>query len=194
MQYYDAEFITSASSKIGWPETELPEIVLAGRSNVGKSSLINSMVNRKQLAYVGNTPGKTRFLNFYNVDKRCIFVDVPGYGYASRSRHEVVDFGDMMEEYFSQRKNLKVLILIVDYRHKPTKDDVMMIEYARSFHLPIVICATKKDKCKRSEHVKLKKQICETLDIPNASCIDFSSETKEGVDVLWAKINEMIEG
>lgn len=192
MNYIDVEFLTSASSITECPLSDLPEFVLSGRSNVGKSSLINAMMNRKQLAYVGNTPGKTRLLNFFKVDNRCMFVDVPGYGFAHRSHDELIKFGKMMDEYFEQRENLKALILIVDYRHKPTKDDVTMIEYAREQQLPILVCATKKDKCKRSELGKLKKVISETLSVPQTSIIDFSCETKEGVDVLWSKINEMI--
>ncbi|MFV0551093.1 MAG: ribosome biogenesis GTP-binding protein YihA/YsxC [Anaerorhabdus sp.] len=192
MDYIDVEFLTSASSIAECPQSDLPEFVLSGRSNVGKSSLINAMVNRKQLAYVGNTLGKTRLLNFFEVDHRCMFVDVPGYGFAHRSQTELIQFGKMMDDYFEQRENLKALILIVDYRHKPTKDDVTMIEYARGQQLPILICATKKDKCKRSELSKLKKAISETLNVPSTSIIDFSSQTKEGVEELWSKLNEMI--
>lgn len=192
MDYIDVEFLTSASSITECPQSDLPEFVLSGRSNVGKSSLINAMVNRKQLAYVGNTPGKTRLLNFFEVDHRCMFVDVPGYGFAHRSQNELIQFGKMMDDYFEQRENLKALILIVDYRHKPTKDDVTMIEYAREQQLPILVCATKKDKCKRSELSKLKKAISETLNVPSTSIIDFSSQTKEGVEELWSKLNEMI--
>lgn len=193
MNYVEVEFLTSASSIEECPASDLPEFVLSGRSNVGKSSLINAMVNRKRLAYVGNTPGKTRLLNFFKVDQRCVFVDVPGYGFAHRSQAELMRFGKMMDGYFENRQNIKALILIVDYRHKPTGDDVTMIEYAREKQLPILVCATKKDKCKRSELAKLKKTISETLNVPLASILDFSSETKEGVDELWAKMNELIE-
>ncbi|MEG0077429.1 ribosome biogenesis GTP-binding protein YihA/YsxC [Anaerorhabdus sp.] len=193
MNYHEVEFLTSSPKIEDCPQSDLPEFVLAGRSNVGKSSLINALVNRKKAAYVGNKPGKTRFLNFFKVDNRCMLVDVPGYGFANRSQKELIQFGEMMDGYFGNRPNLKALILIVDYRHKPTKDDIIMIEYARELHMSIVVIATKKDKCKRSELAKLKKCISETLAVPSTSIIDFSSETKEGVDELWQKIDSFVE-
>lgn len=192
MKYHEVEFLTSSPKIEDCPISDLPEFVLAGRSNVGKSSLINALVNRKNAAYVGNTPGKTRFLNFFKVDNKYMLVDVPGYGFAHRSQKELVQFGEMMDGYFSNRKNLKALILIVDYRHKPTNDDVTMIDYARELHMNILVCATKKDKCKRSELVKLKKCISETLNVPLSNIIDFSSITKEGVDSLWDSIDNML--
>lgn len=191
MDYFEVEFLTSSQGKEGWPETSLPEFVFAGRSNVGKSSMINAMVNRKRLAYVGNTPGKTRLLNFFSVNKRVVFVDVPGYGFANRSQKEVALFGKMMDEYFTQRSQLRALILLVDYRHTPTQDDLEMIEYARSCRLPIIVCATKKDKCKQSELKVFKKRIAEKLKVPETSCLGVSSKTKDGVQELWDKIYEL---
>lgn len=193
MEYYDVEFLISATGKDGWPEVNLPEFVFAGRSNVGKSSMINAMVNRKKLAYVGNTPGKTRLLNFFTVNKRVTFVDIPGYGFANRSQKELVQFGKMMDEYFTEREPLKALILLVDYRHTPTKDDLVMIEYARSCRLPVIVCATKKDKCKQSELKPFKKRIAEKLGIPETSCLGVSSKTKEGLNELWNKIDELAQ-
>ncbi|SJZ91396.1 ribosome biogenesis GTP-binding protein YihA/YsxC [Anaerorhabdus furcosa] len=192
MAYHEVEFLTSSPKVEDCPQTDLPEFVLAGRSNVGKSSLINALVDRKKAAYVGNKPGKTRFLNFFKVDNRCIFVDVPGYGFANRSQKELIQFGEMMDGYFTNRQHLRALILIVDYRHKPTKDDITMIEYARELHMSIVVVATKKDKCKRSELSKLKKCISETLGVPTTSILDFSSTEKEGVDELWGIIDSFI--
>ncbi len=193
MEYYDVEFLTSAAGKEGWPESELPEFVFAGRSNVGKSSLINTMVNRKKLAYVGNRPGKTRLLNFFTVNKKIGFVDIPGYGFANRSQRELIQFGKMMDEYFLERKNLKGLILLVDYRHTPTKDDLMMIEYARNCRLPVLVAATKKDKCKQSELKPFKERIANKLGIPTTSCIGVSSKTRDGIAELWSKINFLAE-
>ena len=191
MEFHDAIFITSASNKSQWPVSDLNEVVLAGRSNVGKSSLINTLCNRKNLAYIGNTPGKTRLLNFYEIDKKIVMVDVPGYGYASRSFKELQDFGSMMDVYFSERENLKALILIVDMRHKPTKDDVSMIEYARSNHINTIVVATKEDKVKSSAKSKQKKLICDTLGVN--SIIEFSSLNKKGYNELWEKLNIISE-
>ncbi len=187
-----AKFVASGLNKDSWPVSDLPEIVLAGRSNVGKSSLINALFERKNLAYVGKTPGKTRLLNFFNVSDEWMMVDAPGYGYAKRSKEEMIQFGNVMESYFRQRENLKALLLIVDYRHKPTQDDLGMVEFATFKNIPIIICCTKKDKCKRSELHKLKKQIAETLNVDAAQCIDFSSVTKEGVAEVHQRIEELL--
>ncbi|MDO4702040.1 MAG: ribosome biogenesis GTP-binding protein YihA/YsxC [Erysipelotrichaceae bacterium] len=192
MKYHDVEFVTSAKEKSAWPKDGCFEFVLAGRSNVGKSSFINTLVNRKNLAYVGKMPGKTRLLNFFKVDNRFMLVDVPGYGYATRGQKEFIAFGQMMDEYFSLRKELKALFMIVDFRHKPTKDDVEMIEYARSNHIATFIVATKADKIKNSQwHTNLK-VIAETLNVSKDSIIPFSSVTSMGVDVVWKKLEELL--
>lgn len=192
MKYHDVEFVTSAKEKSAWPKDGWFEFVLAGRSNVGKSSFINTLVNRKNLAYVGKTPGKTRLLNFFKVDNRFMLVDVPGYGYATRGQKEFIAFGQMMDEYFSLRKELKALFMIVDFRHKPTKDDVEMIDYARSNHIATFIVATKADKIKNSQwHTNLK-VIAETLNVSKDSIIPFSSVTSMGVDVVWKKLEELL--
>lgn len=192
MKYHDVEFVTSAKEKSTWPKDGCFEFVLAGRSNVGKSSFINTLVNRKNLAYVGKTPGKTRLLNFFKVDNRFMLVDVPGYGYATRGQKEFIAFGQMMDEYFSLRKELKALFMIVDFRHKPTKDDVEMIEYARSNHIATFIVATKADKIKNSQwHTNLK-VIAETLNVSKDSIIPFSSVTSMGADVVWKKLEELL--
>ena len=191
MKYYDIKFVTSASKQSEWPEIELPEFCLAGRSNVGKSSFINTLVNRKNLAYVGKTPGKTQLLNFFSIDDDLTIVDVPGYGYASRSYSKLIDFGNMMEDYFANRENLKALFLIVDLRHKPTNDDIGMIEFAKENHINTVIIATKHDKCKNSEIAKNKKLIAQTLGVLPSSIILFSSHTRYGLDDVWNKIEEI---
>lgn len=191
MQYHEAVFITSAINKEQWPIHDLNEVVLAGRSNVGKSSLINTLTNRKQLAYTGNTPGKTRMLNFFEVDKKIVFVDAPGYGYAKRSYKELDDFGYIMETYFQERSNLKALILIVDMRHKPTKDDITMIEFARSNHVNTIVVATKSDKVKNSEVNKQINLISSTLNVSKDNIIQFSSLTRKGYDSLWEKLDEL---
>ena len=189
MKYFDVQFITSAIDKSGWPNTDVSEFCLAGRSNVGKSSFINTLFNRKNLAYVGKTPGKTQLLNFFYVNQLLTIVDVPGYGYAARSQRRLVDFGNMMEEYFNERKQLKILFLIVDLRHKPTQDDIAMLEYAQDKHLKTIVIATKYDKCKNSEIAKNIKLIGNTLKISPNKIIPFSSVTRYGLDEVWNIIN-----
>ena len=193
MKYYDIKFITSASKESEWPELNLPEFCLAGRSNVGKSSFINTLVNRKNLAYVGKTPGKTQLLNFFSIDDYLSLVDVPGYGYATRSFNKLINFGEMMEDYFGHREQLKALFLIVDLRHKPTSDDISMIEFAKANHINTIVVATKHDKCKNSDIVKNKKIIAQTLDIKPSSIILFSSLTRYGIEDIWNKIDEIIK-
>lgn len=189
MEYFDIAFLKSAASQNDWPISDLPEIVLAGRSNVGKSSFINALCNRKNMARVGKTPGKTRLLNFFEVNQQLILVDVPGYGFANRSISEINQFEKMMTDYFEHRTNLKALFLLVDYRHKPTKDDVMMIEFARAQGIHTIVIATKADKVKASQKEKLKKLICETLNVK--SIIPFSSLSKIGQDTVWETIENI---
>lgn len=189
--FTNCELVISAASKTQWPETDLPEIVLAGRSNVGKSSFINKMCNRKKLAYVGNTPGKTRLLNFFKLDEELMFVDVPGYGYANISQKQLIQFGEMMEDYFSGRTQKRGLVLIVDARHKPSEDDIMMMDYARYYEIPVIVVATKMDKLKSSEKKKNINRICETLAISSDEIIPFSSETGMGIEKAWKAIERL---
>lgn len=187
-----AELVLSAPSKKEWPDTDLPEVVLAGRSNVGKSSFINAMTNRKKLAYVGNTPGKTRLLNFFNLDDRFMFVDVPGYGYANISKQQLLRFGEMMEDYFSEREQKKGLVLLVDSRHKPTEDDRLMLDFARYHELPVIIVATKADKVKKSQIAKQLKLIEETLELDESEPMYlFSAEDKRNVEQIWKALFQM---
>ena len=192
MEYFDAKLLISAAGKSQWPDSELPEIVLAGKSNVGKSSLINTLLNRKSLAYVGKRPGKTRLLNFYEVNQQFMMVDVPGYGFAQRSQKELIDFGTMMEDYFSERKQLKVCIQIIDLRHGPSKDDLMMLDYVRSNGIPVLIVSTKQDQCNQSETSKNRKMISEKCNVPLQQIVLFSSKTRRGRDELMEKIETYI--
>ncbi len=186
--FQTCELILSAPDKDSWPDSNLPEVVLAGRSNVGKSSFINTMTNRKKLAYIGNTPGKTRLLNFFKLDDELVFVDVPGYGYANISKAQLHKFGDMMEEYFSMREQKKGLVMIVDSRHKPSGDDEMMMSYARYFDIPVIVVATKIDKVKNSQRKKNLQVIRDTLAVDETELVVFSSHTREGVTQAWSKI------
>ena len=193
MEYFDAKLVISAAGKSQWPDSDLPEIVLAGKSNVGKSSLINTLLNRKSLAYVGKTPGKTRLLNFYEVNQKSMMVDVPGYGFAQRSHNELVAFGKLMEEYFHERQQLKVCVLIIDLRHGPSKDDLTMLDFVRANGIPVVVVATKQDQCNQSETAKNRKLISEKCNVPAHQIILFSSKTRKGRDELIARIFSYIE-
>lgn len=189
----DPKLVISAPDNKSWPDSELPEIVLAGRSNVGKSSFINTICNRKNLAYVGNTPGKTRLLNFFNIDDVFMLVDVPGYGYANISKQAIIKFGEMMEDYFGNRKQKKGLIMIVDARHKPSEDDLSMIEYARYHELPVAVVMTKVDKLKNSEIKKNTEMIRKTLQLEeHEKLIRFSSLKRQGIDTVWIEIDRML--
>ena len=194
MEVKNPFLVISAPSKESWPESNLPEIVMAGRSNVGKSSLINTITRRKNLAYVGNTPGKTRLLNFFNIDDVFMLVDVPGYGYANASKEMLIKFGEMMEDYFGGRSQKKGLLIIVDSRHKPTEDDLTMIEYARYHKMKIAVVATKIDKLKRNDIKKNLERIRLTLELSDEEpLIPFSSEKRQGIDSVWRAIEDMLK-
>lgn len=184
-----ADIEISAVSKVQYPELNLPEVALAGRSNVGKSSLINSLINRKKLARTSRKPGKTRTLNFYNIENEIMFVDVPGYGYAKVSKKEQEKWGAMMEEYFSFREELKLAILIVDLRHKPTVQDRQMYDFLKFFDLPVLVAATKADKVKNSQRKNQKNQVIDTLEMfEEDMLVVYSAETREGKDEMWTHI------
>ena len=183
-----SEFILSGTNLSHLPKDNLPEFMLSGRSNVGKSSFINMVLNNNKMARISQNPGKTQTLNFFLVNKEFYLVDVPGYGYARVSQHQRELFGKMMEEYISKRENLKMVFLLVDFRHKPTNDDCLMYDFVKYYHIPVTIIATKKDKVKRSQYKAQEKLIKETLKLQEGDTfITTSSETKEGLlDVLKA--------
>ena len=194
MQFQKAELIISAPDRHSWPDSDLPEIVLAGRSNVGKSSFINAITGRKKLAYVGNTPGKTRLLNFFNLDDRYMLVDVPGYGFARLSKAQLMQVADMMEDYFAHRRQKKGLVMLVDARHLPSEDDFSMLEYARYYQIPCCIVATKIDKVKPSQLSHQMKQLRMALDLRDDEVlIPFSARTKKGIDEVWNAIQPILE-
>ena len=181
-----SEFILSGTNLSHLPKDNLPEFMLSGRSNVGKSSFINMVLNNNKMARISQNPGKTQTLNFFLVNKEFYLVDVPGYGYARVSQQQRELFGKMMEEYISKRENLKMVFLLVDFRHKPTNDDCLMYDFVKYYHIPVTIIATKKDKVKRSQYKAQEKLIKETLNLQEGDTfITTSSETKEGLlDVL----------
>lgn len=176
------------------PDTRRPEVAFAGKSNVGKSSLINALVNRKALARTSANPGKTRTINFYRVNESFYLVDLPGYGYASASMKEREAWGKMVERYLNTSKNLRAVFLLVDIRHAPSANDKMMYEWIVTGGYQPVIIATKADKIKRSQLEKQKKLIRETLELPEeADIILFSSVTKAGRDEILARMGEAVE-
>ena len=181
-----AEIIISAVKEEQYPNMKLPELAIAGRSNVGKSSFINKLLNRKKLARTSSKPGRTRTINFFNVEDTFIMVDVPGYGYAKVSKGELEKWSQMMENYFSTREELVTTVLLVDFRHKPTAQDVQMYEYLKYLELPVLIVATKADKVKRGVHNRHMNQIVNTLNVREEDMvIPFSIITGQGLDKIW---------
>ena len=164
-----------------YPAGTLPEFLLVGRSNVGKSSFINTLINRKNFAHTSSKPGKTQTLNFYNVNESFYLVDVPGYGYASVDKQTQAKFGLMIEEYLMNRDALKRVFLIIDYRNKPMEDDLLMYNFLKYYHKEVTIVATKYDKVSKSKRAKIEKVLNSTFDLQDTdNIIYFSSVTKEG--------------
>ncbi len=178
-----------------YPEDNLPEFLLVGRSNVGKSSFINTLIERKNFARTSAKPGKTQTLNFYLINNAFYLVDVPGYGYASVSKEKQKKFGLMIEEYIKTRDNLKNVFLLVDYRHKPTEDDILMYEFLKYYNLNITIVATKYDKISKNNRTKQDKIIKDALKIVDSDqFVTFSTITKKGRTEVLDIIDRMIEG
>lgn len=185
MKQFNTSFITSATDKSGWPETGKPEVVVVGRSNVGKSSFINALTNRKRLAYVGNTPGKTQLINFFDVDGSWTLVDVPGYGYAKLSKSQLQKMGKMMDEYFADRKEISCVVSLVDARHDPTADDLDMIDYFKASGHPVIIAATKIDKVPKTKRLAAMKRISQKLQLPMKNIFPVSSVEKTGLEDVY---------
>lgn len=195
MEIKQAEFIISAVRKNQYPKEGLEEIAFVGRSNAGKSSLINVLVNRKKLAKTSSTPGKTRLVNFFLINKKFYFVDLPGYGYAKISKSQKSDWKQIIESYLIKRKQLKAIILILDSRHKPTSDDITMYKWIIYYNYKAIIVATKVDKISKNQLAKNIKIIRETLNLePKDKLFTFSSLNKQGKDELLNEIGSIIEG
>ncbi len=194
MRITKAEFIKSGTKKEHMLNGGLPEFLFCGRSNVGKSSFINALCNRKSLAKTSSKPGKTITLNMFNINDKAVLVDVPGYGYAVRSKAQIEQFGQMIEEYITTRKELKCAFLLVDFRHEPTEDDKTMYDFLKYYNIKTIIIATKLDKVKRSQFDKQKKLIKEKLELENTSLIyPVSSETREGLDKVLELFDEYVD-
>jgi GTP-binding protein len=193
MKVSHAEMVISAVKPEQYPDDGLPEFALAGRSNVGKSSFINKMINRKSLARTSSKPGKTQTLNFYKIENQLFFVDVPGYGYAKVSKKEREAWGKMIEKYLTGRSVLQAVILIVDLRHPPTVDDQMMYDFLKHYNIPAIVVATKADKIPRGKWDKHKKVVRETLEMEKGDpIILFSAETGVGVEETWTEIQKFM--
>ena len=174
-----------------YPDDELPEFLLVGRSNVGKSSFINTLLNKRGLARTSATPGKTQTLNFYMVNNAFYLVDVPGYGYASVNREQQKKMGLMIEEYLEKRQELKRVFMLVDFRIKPTDDDILMYQFLKYYDIPVTIIASKADKVGNSKREKNLKVIHETLDIAEGDdVIEFSNVSKKGREEVLTKIEK----
>ncbi|MFV0502877.1 MAG: ribosome biogenesis GTP-binding protein YihA/YsxC [Lachnospirales bacterium] len=177
-----------------YPESGLPEIAFAGKSNVGKSSLINTMLNRKALARTSGQPGKTRTINFYNLEEQLYFVDLPGYGYAKISKSESEKWGKMIERYLLNRDTLKAIMLLIDIRHEVGQNDKQMFKWLSYYEKDIIIIATKADKIKRSQLPKHLKMLRTGLKLENTyNIIPFSSLGKTGIEEVWSKIDDLIK-
>ncbi|SDC24401.1 ribosome biogenesis GTP-binding protein YihA/YsxC [Shouchella lonarensis] len=189
MKVTQADLLHVAVRPDQYPTNRLPELALAGRSNVGKSSFINKMLNRKGLARISGRPGKTQTLNFYGVNERLYFVDVPGYGYAKVSKSERAKWGTMIEQYLAEREMLKAVLLLIDMRHPPTADDKLMYQWLKQIEIPVILVATKADKIPKGKWQKHLATIKRDLQKDeNDELLHFSSETGVGKEDVWKAI------
>ena len=191
MNLHNVEFLKSVTRPADFMRTSMPQIAFAGKSNVGKSSVINKLLNRKNFARVGASPGKTVHINYFLIDKTALFVDLPGYGYAKVSKAERDRWGKLMEQYFGEEGLITLGVMIVDARHKPTKDDVTMANWFKSTGCPFLICANKVDKVKKSQLEGNMTLIRETLELDESvEIIPFSAETGFNRDKLISSIEK----
>lgn len=188
-----AEYLKSAYYPKDYPETEIPEIAFVGRSNVGKSSMINALVNRKGLVKVSGRPGKTRSINWFTVDERLMLVDLPGYGYAQVSKKDRQVWGQIIETYLQERENLKACVLIFDIRRTPSKEDINMLNWLRHYNITPLIALTKCDKLSNNKIFKQVRIISDVAEVIKDDFLMFSAVTKKGTDQMWSKIEEVIQ-
>ncbi len=193
MRFDNAVFETSFGVSKQLKKSDLPEIAFSGRSNVGKSSLLNKLLNRKSLARVSSVPGKTVTINFFKLDS-CRFVDLPGYGYAKVSDDEKLRWSELMEGYFNSGRDIRLVVQLIDMRHLPSKQDIDMIEYMTEAQVPFVVALTKCDKLNKGERMKQLEQICSVLTkYGNISVVPFSATKGDGVEELRSLISKAVE-
>ena len=193
MEVKSASLAAVGTSLRQYPNDKRPEIAFVGKSNVGKSTLINSMMNRKALARTSSQPGKTRTINFYDINEAIYFVDLPGYGYARASKTDIEKWGKMIEEYLYKRENLRAIVMLVDIRHEPGANDILMYEWLKHYGYDIIIAATKLDKISKNNIRKNMASIKSRLGmLGNEIIIPFSGETKQGVPELWDVLDKLI--
>ncbi len=194
MQVKSVEFVKKAFDQGQFPSRELPEVAFAGRSNVGKSSLINALIGRKKLAPISGQPGKTKTIDFYIINEGFHLVDLPGYGFAKVSKDLKKKWGQLIESYLMDRSQLKLVVLLLDIRHEPTEDDLLMYDWLKFHQIHTVIAVTKKDKLSRGKAIQSIKKIEEIMEIePGDMVVPFSAKTKEGKKEIWKQLNESLK-
>lgn len=194
MKITSVELSISAVRQSQYPEDFLPEFLIVGRSNVGKSSFVNTIINRKNFARTSSKPGKTQTLNFYKINKDFYLVDVPGYGYAIADKKTQMKFGKMIEDYVATRKELKEVFMLIDFRHKPSEDDILMYKYLKYYNLKVTVVATKIDKISFGQREKYKNVILKTLELVEGdNLVLFSSVTKDGKKDIYQTIEKYLD-
>jgi len=188
-----AEFVTSAVRQSHYPPVHLPEIAFAGRSNVGKSSLINTLVNRKNLVKTSSTPGRTQLINFFNINQSLMFVDLPGFGYARVPKKIQKEWGPMIETYLSTRSTLRGVVLIMDLRRPPGRQESDLINWLHHYGIPCLPVMTKTDKLKKSKQVLQHKQASEVLQLDPEHLLLFSAKSRQGKEQVWDEISRLIQ-
>lgn len=193
MKITSAQFLTSATKPSQYPLSEMPEIAFVGRSNVGKSSLINTLVNRKRLAKTSSTPGRTQLINFFDINKQICFVDLPGYGYAKVPKSVKKEWGPMIETYLSTRKTLKGVVVIMDIRRDPGREEMNLINWLNHFSIASILVLTKQDKLSKSKQIKQQNSIAQALAKNKNDLILYSAKSRQGRDTLWDAILSLVK-
>ncbi len=192
MDVKNTEFIKSAVTPDQYPVSDLPEVAFAGRSNVGKSSLINTLVNRKSLVRTSRTPGRTRLINFFSVNAQFVLADLPGYGFASVPLAVRREWGPMIETYLGRRANLRGVVLILDVRRIPSQEDRLMLQWLRTYDVPTLVVINKCDKVSKNERSRQSAAIARTLELPVEEFVYFSALTRDGKDQLWERLEMLL--